>query len=93
MTDEALLLEFEMELAAEDKPLSTCPKCGWKTHRDCCPECTSKDGESLSLSGDTVIDEAMAKTADGEEFDLERALRFGEFTPVTAEDLKERCNE
>jgi uncharacterized OB-fold protein len=90
MSDEGLLLEFEMELAAEGKPLSTCPKCGWKTHRDSCPECTTKGGEPLSLSGDSTLDEVMAKTADGEEFDLERALRYGEFAPVTAEDLKER---
>ena len=70
--------------------MSSCPKCGWKTHRDACPVCTTSDGKELALSGDTVMDEAIAKLQDGEEFDLEKALRYGEFVPVTIDDIKGR---
>jgi hypothetical protein len=103
MTDEGIALEYETDLASDGKQLNTCSNeltaadgtitvCGWKTHRGHCPVCTSKNGEPLSLSGDTLMDEIMAKTEDGEEFDLEHALRYGMFVPVTIDEVKGQAN-
>jgi hypothetical protein len=92
MTDEEICLEYETSLASDGNPLSTCHKCGLITHRSNCPVCVGSDGEPISLSGDNVMDKAAAMSADGEEFDLEHALRYGEFIPVTIDDLKGRTN-
>ena len=79
MTDEGIRLEYEAHLAAMGEPLKTCPKCGVETHRKSCPVCVVGE-EALTLSGDTVIDQALLQSQKGEQVDmaeLEKALRGG----------------
>jgi uncharacterized OB-fold protein len=92
MTEAGILLEYETSLAADGKPLSTCPECGYKTHRSHCPECTTADGEPLSLSGDSVMDTLMQKIEAGEKVDIEAALRNGEWEPVEFGDRGENVD-
>lgn len=71
-----------MHLAAEGEPLKTCPKCSKQTHRTYCTVCKTPEGEPLPLSGDTRMDDAIARIEAGEEIeDLEAFLR-GSFEPV-----------
>lgn len=88
MTDEDLALEFEAHLAFEGEPLKTCPQCGVETHRPQCPTCKTPDGEAMSLTGDSVMDEAFTKIKQGENIDLEKIIRGG-FVPVAPGEEKE----
>jgi hypothetical protein len=79
MTDEGIRIEYEADLAWRGETLKTCPQCGVETHRTQCPHCIV-DGEALVISGDPVLDKAMAAVQAGEKIDmkaLEEALRGG----------------
>ena len=81
MTDEDISLEYEMFLVYEGEPLKTCPRCETKTHRQHCTQCTTNDGNPLSLTGDDAIDKAMSAIEKGEDVDLDKLLRGG-FEPL-----------
>lgn len=81
MTEEGLRLEYEAVLAYGGEPLKTCPRCSVETHERACPRCVLADGRVLALTGDEAMDDALARIEDGEEIDLEKALRGG-FEPV-----------
>lgn len=71
MTDEDILLEYEAHLAFNGEILKTCPRCALETHRKKCPEC------GITLTGDQVMDDALARVEAGEEVDLDALLRPG----------------
>ena len=76
ITDEEIALEYEKVLAYNGKPLSECFKCKIKTHRDKCPTCDTE------LSGDSKLDEGLARMEAGEKIDLEALARGGDWEPV-----------
>lgn len=64
MTDEDILVEFEMEMIAQGEKKKECHKCHVETYRTQCPEC------GMTISGDALGDDAMEKMANGEDVDL-----------------------
>lgn len=84
MTDEGIMLEYEFWLMEQGEPLKTCPKCGQKTHRQGCMTCTTSDGKSLQLSGDQLMDDVVARMAEGEDLDLNEIFKSKReaFVPV-----------
>lgn len=76
MSDEDILVEYELDLAAEGEKLKECPRCSLKTHRKECPEC------EIELSGDMQADDVFARLEAGEDIDLNAALRGEQWEPV-----------
>lgn len=76
LTEEELLLEYEIWLADRGKTLKTCHTCGYQTHRDFCPDCDK------ARSGDAVEDDILERIEAGEEVDLDKALRGDGWEPV-----------
>ena len=64
MTDEEIMLEYEMEMIEQGEKLKTCPKCEIDTHRPQCPEC------GMTITGDQLADEIMERMEAGEDLDL-----------------------
>jgi len=64
MTDEEIMLEYEMEMIEQGEKKKTCPKCQIDTHRQQCPEC------GMMITGDQLADEIMERMEAGEELDL-----------------------
>ena len=81
MTDEDILLEYELYLVSRGKKLKTCPRCGIKTHRSACPVCET-DGVPLPLTGDTEMDDLVSQIEQGADIDLNDLLKPGNFEPV-----------
>lgn len=80
MTDEEIMLEYEMSLVAEGKQMKVCPRCGIKTHRAACPVCTT-DGTPLPLTGDGEMDDMISRLEKGEDIDLNDFINSS-FEPV-----------
>lgn len=77
MTDEEIVLEYEMHLASEGNSLKTCFKCKRQTHREICPDCNT------ALSGDARFDAALEMAEEGDkDLDLDKLLRGDGWEPV-----------
>lgn len=89
MSQEAICVEFEADLAFQGKSLKSCSNCGMKTHLDSCLYCLDSAGKPLPLTGDSAIDSAIAKMEAGEDVDLNELLKGEKFVPVKPGDLNE----
>lgn len=76
MSDEDMLLEYELSLALEGKKYKQCYKCSASTYQESCPFC------GIQISDDSIADEAFAKIANGEYVDLDTVLRSGEWESI-----------
>lgn len=82
MTDEDILLEYELEMIARGEKLKACPRCGTETHRTYCPNCVV-DGKPIALSGDQFADDVAARLEAGEDIDLNDVFQRQEQSNVT----------
>lgn len=76
MTDEDIVVEYEMFLASEGKSLKECYSCGCTTHRESCPVC------GIEITGDAQVDEVFDRLEKGEELNLDELLRGDQWEPV-----------
>lgn len=84
ITDEEILLEYELHLVAQGHQIKECPRCGIKTHRSTCPTCET-DGAPLPLTGDTEMDDVISRIEAGEDIDLNELMKPGNFVPLPRE--------